>query len=154
MGVEPICRALQFAPSTYYATLARPVCQRRQRDEILKLEILRVHQSNCDGVYGAKKIWKQLSREGESYDEVGIRVDEGINKLVSQYPGQKIIVVMDNGVVKEAARLALGASGESIFHIDVAPCSISTIAVWPSDGLCAIRGLNELGHLREMEKNE
>ncbi len=86
--------------------------------------------------------------QGESYDEVGIRVDEGINKLVSQYPGQKIIVVTHNGVIKEAARLAIGSSGESIFHIDVAPCSISTIAVWPSDGLRAIRGLNELGHLR------
>ncbi len=86
--------------------------------------------------------------QGESYDEVGIRVDEGINKLVAQYPGQKIIVVTHNGVIKEAARFALGASGESIFHIDIAPCSISTIAVWPSDGLRAIRGLNELGHLR------
>jgi len=55
---------LQFAPSTYYATLARPLSQRAQRDEVLKPEILRVHQSNCDGVYGAKKIWKQLQREG------------------------------------------------------------------------------------------
>jgi putative transposase len=55
---------LQFAPSTYYAAKARPVCQRRQRDEALKPEILRVHQSSCDGVYGAKKIWKQLNREG------------------------------------------------------------------------------------------
>ena len=35
-----------------------------RRDEVLKPEILRVHQSNCDGVYGAKKIWKQLQREG------------------------------------------------------------------------------------------
>ena len=60
----PICRALQFAPSTYYATRSRPVCPRRQRDEVLKPEIVRVHRSNCDGVYGAKKVWKQLNREG------------------------------------------------------------------------------------------
>ena len=33
-------------------------------DETLKSEILRVHQSNNDGVYGAKKVWKQLNREG------------------------------------------------------------------------------------------
>ena len=39
------------------------MCQRKQRDEALKCEILRVHQSNCDGVYGAKKVWKQLNRE-------------------------------------------------------------------------------------------
>jgi len=39
------------------------VCQRKQRDEALKHEILRVRQSNCQGVYGAKKVWKQLNRE-------------------------------------------------------------------------------------------
>ena len=55
---------MQFAPSTYYATLTRPLSQRDQRDAALKLEIARVHESNCDGVYGAKKIWKQLHREG------------------------------------------------------------------------------------------
>jgi len=63
-GVEPICRALQFAPSTYYATKARLPSARQVTDETLKPEILRVHESNCDGVYGAKKIWKQLHREG------------------------------------------------------------------------------------------
>ena len=63
-GVEPICRALQFAPSTYYDTASRPPSERHVRDELLKPEIHRVHQSNCDGVYGAKKIWKQLHREG------------------------------------------------------------------------------------------
>jgi putative transposase len=62
-GVEPICRVLQFAPSTYYATRDRPPSARLVKDEVLKLEILRVHESNCDGVYGAKKIWKQLNRE-------------------------------------------------------------------------------------------
>ena len=50
-GVEPICRVLQFAPSTNYATR-----DRRLSDEAHKPEILRVHQSNCDGVYGAKKV--------------------------------------------------------------------------------------------------
>lgn len=43
--------------------MARPVCQRKQRDYALRPEIHRVHQSNCDGVYGAKKVWKQLNRD-------------------------------------------------------------------------------------------
>ncbi len=73
MGVEPICRVLHFAPSTYYASKARPVCQRKQRDEALKLEILRVYHSNCDGVYGAKKVWKQLQREGISIANCTVR---------------------------------------------------------------------------------
>ncbi|OYV63890.1 MAG: hypothetical protein B7X07_07665, partial [Actinobacteria bacterium 21-64-8] len=57
-GVEPICRVLQFAPSTYYATRGRPPSARQVSDDALKPEIVRVHESNCDGVYGAKKIWK------------------------------------------------------------------------------------------------
>ena len=42
----------------------------------------------------------------------------------------------------------VGAPSESIFHIDVSPCSITTISVWPSDGLRALRTLNERAHLR------
>ncbi|HVB01419.1 MAG TPA: IS3 family transposase, partial [Acidimicrobiales bacterium] len=61
-GVEPICRTLQFAPATYYATKSRPVCQRRIRDEVLKTEIVRVHAENF-AVYGADKVWNQLNRE-------------------------------------------------------------------------------------------
>jgi putative transposase len=60
-GVEPICTALQFAPRTY-AAKARPVSARRQHDEVLKPEIVRVHAENF-GVYGADKVWAQLNRE-------------------------------------------------------------------------------------------
>ena len=62
-GVEPICRALQFAPSTYWSAKRRPVSARSVRDEELKVEICRVHSENF-GVYGAPKIWTQLNREG------------------------------------------------------------------------------------------
>ena len=62
-GVEPICRALQFAPRTYYAAKARPVSARALRDEMLRPEIARVHADNF-GVYGAAKVWAQLNREG------------------------------------------------------------------------------------------
>lgn len=85
---------------------------------------------------------------GESYDAVGWRVDEAIDKLVAKYPHKRIVVVSHNGVIKEAVRLATGASPESIFHIDVSPCSITSISIWPSDGLRALRSANEQGHLR------
>jgi putative transposase len=49
------------------------VSQRRRRDEALKAEILRVNHSNCDGVYGAKKVWKQLQREGISTANCTVR---------------------------------------------------------------------------------
>lgn len=62
-GVEPICRTLQFAPSTYWSHKRRPVCARTMRDARLKGEITRVFNDNF-GVYGAPKIWAQLNREG------------------------------------------------------------------------------------------
>ena len=61
-GVEPICRTLQVAPSTYYAARSRPPSVRRRRDEELKPQIERVHADNF-GVYGAEKVWRQLRRE-------------------------------------------------------------------------------------------
>ena len=62
-GVEPICETLQFAPSTYYAAKKRPPSTRSIRDEKLKPEISRVHEENFS-VYGARKVWCQLHREG------------------------------------------------------------------------------------------
>ncbi len=62
-GVEPICRALQFASQTYHATKARSISARALRDAELRVEILRVYEENRR-VYGADKIWAQLNREG------------------------------------------------------------------------------------------
>jgi putative transposase len=62
-GVEPICRVLPIAPSTYYAASRRPASARAVRDAKLKGEIARVHEDNF-GVYGARKVWRQLHREG------------------------------------------------------------------------------------------
>jgi putative transposase len=62
-GVEPICRVLEIAPSTYYAAGCRPACARRVQDEQLKPAVARVHEENY-GVYGARKVWRQLNREG------------------------------------------------------------------------------------------
>jgi putative transposase len=61
-GVEPVCRVLQVAPSTYYAAAARPPCARRRRDDALKDEIRRVWDEHRQ-VYGADKVWAQLNRE-------------------------------------------------------------------------------------------
>ncbi len=62
-GVEPICAALQVAPSTYYGAKSRPPCRRRVVDEALKTDIARVFEANYR-VYGARKVWCQLNREG------------------------------------------------------------------------------------------
>jgi putative transposase len=64
-GVEPICRALQIAPSTYYAVKARQRCPsaRALRDAELLVEIGRVYDRSR-GLYGARKVWWQLRLEG------------------------------------------------------------------------------------------
>ncbi|KRB18961.1 transposase [Rhizobacter sp. Root16D2] len=67
-GVEPICRALQVAPSGYWrhaARLRHPalVPQRARRDAVLVDQVQRVHRANLQ-VYGACKVWRQLYREG------------------------------------------------------------------------------------------
>lgn len=67
-GVEPICRVLPIAPSTYYGHAARRktpalASARAKRDLALAREIRRVFEENfC--VYGARKVWRQLRREG------------------------------------------------------------------------------------------
>ncbi len=62
-GVEPICTTLQIAPSTYYAAKRRPPSARALSDATLKPELSRIHEDNF-GVYGARKLWRQLLREG------------------------------------------------------------------------------------------
>jgi putative transposase len=62
-GVEPICSVLPIAPSTYYEVRTRPPSARTIRDTELKAEITRVHRDNL-GVYGVRKVWHQLRREG------------------------------------------------------------------------------------------
>jgi putative transposase len=67
-GVEPICtvlteHGLPIAPSTYYAHVHRSATAREHRDALLLNEIRRVHAGNY-GVYGARKVWLQLNREG------------------------------------------------------------------------------------------
>ncbi len=67
-GVEPICRVLPIAPLTYYLHAARRADPEKQpvrarSDATLMIEIQRVFEANfC--VYGVRKIWRRLAREG------------------------------------------------------------------------------------------
>lgn len=67
-GIEPICAMLPIAPSTYYAHKACAAdpsrrSTRAQRDAVLRDEIQRVYDANFQ-VYGVRKVWEQLDREG------------------------------------------------------------------------------------------
>ena len=67
-GVEPICKVLPIAPSTYFARRAKQadpakLSARARRDAALRSKITRVFEQNLK-VYGARKVWLQLKREG------------------------------------------------------------------------------------------
>ena len=67
-GIEPICKVLLIAPSTYHDHVAKRLdflrlSDRAKRDEALKIEVRRVFEENFR-VYGARKVWRQLRREG------------------------------------------------------------------------------------------
>ena len=67
-GVESICTQLHIAPSTYYVHRLRRekpehLPDRIKRDQQLRVEIQRVWEENFR-VYGARKVWRQLNREG------------------------------------------------------------------------------------------
>jgi len=68
-GVEPICKLLPIAPSTFHAHAARRsdpagLPARARRDVVLATDIQRVFDANF-GVYGVRKVWRQLGREGK-----------------------------------------------------------------------------------------
>jgi putative transposase len=68
LGVEPICKLLPIAPSTYYEAISKRtdvdrLSVRARRDMAMKIEIRRVFNENFQ-VYGVRKVWRQLQREG------------------------------------------------------------------------------------------
>jgi transposase InsO family protein len=76
-GVEPICRVLPIAPSTYYETKRQqrePARRsaRARRDAELRVEIERVFDANYR-VYGTHKVWRQLNREGIAVAKCTVR---------------------------------------------------------------------------------
>ena len=85
-GVEPICKVIEIAPSTYHAHIARrarpeTAPARVKRDTLLSVEIRRVYEENFQ-VYGVRKVWRQLLREG--YDVARCTVARLMKKMALQ----------------------------------------------------------------------
>ena len=95
-GVEPICRVLTeqgvaIAPSTYYDAVkrARLVSAQELREEKLMLAIARVHHENY-GVYGARKVWLALNREGIAVARCTVERLMGVLGLEGARRGKKV----------------------------------------------------------------
>jgi putative transposase len=97
-GVEPMCRVLtehgvHIAPSTYYAAKVRPPSARSTADAALLVEIERVHSSPGigRGLYGARKVWHQLRREGFAVARCTVERLMRVNGLQGARRGRRFV---------------------------------------------------------------
>ncbi|EAA6553521.1 IS3 family transposase [Salmonella enterica subsp. diarizonae] len=93
-GVGPVCHELDIAPSTYYRHQQHRRhperrSQRVQRDDLLKPEIQRVYDEN-HSVYGVRKVWRQLLREGISVARCTVARLMTVMGLVGVRRGKKV----------------------------------------------------------------
>lgn len=79
--------------------------------------------------------------KGESFDVVSARVDAAREGLLSRFAGQTVAVVTHVTPIKLLVAQALGAPVTSIYAMELAPASISTVAWWP-DGNASLRAFN------------
>jgi putative transposase len=108
-GVEPICRVLSehgcpIAPSSYYEAKDRQPSARQARDEQLEVEILRVRKDNFQ-VYGARKVWLALNREGISVARCTIERLMRQLGLVGARRGRKIRTTLPDAAAARPADL-------------------------------------------------
>ncbi|GAA3668114.1 hypothetical protein GCM10022224_035380 [Nonomuraea antimicrobica] len=109
-GVEPICRVLTqhgcpISTSTYYAAKNRPPSPRAVRDAELDEHITRIHADNY-GVYGARKVWQQLLREGHRVARCTVERRMRVLGLQGARRGRKIrTTTPDPGHARAADRL-------------------------------------------------
>ena len=97
-GVEPICTVLPIAPSTYYERLAKwadpaRLSNRARRDAVPRPEIRRVFEENWR-VYGVRKVWRQLQREGfdvARYTVARLMRGMGIQGIIRGKPYKTIV---------------------------------------------------------------
>ena len=100
LGVEPICRTLQVAPSTYYAARARPASARSVRDAVLLPLLMALWTANYS-VYGARKLWKAAQRAGYDIGRDQVARLMGLAGLRGVRRGKRVVTTKPD---KEAGR--------------------------------------------------
>jgi transposase InsO family protein len=124
-GVEPICREFQIAPSGYYEHRAREADPERRpararRDEYLKDEIRRVYRENHE-VYGSRKVWHQMRREGCEVARCTVERLMRAEGLQGVVRGWRAHTTMRTSLVLDALEQALHdreTDGQLVHHSD------------------------------------
>jgi len=96
LGIEPICQELAVAPSSYHqhaARLADPGKRsaRARHDDELKEHIRRVHEDSF-GLYGSRKVWRQLLRDGVTIAKCTVEPHESPHSNDPESPFEELIV--------------------------------------------------------------
>jgi transposase InsO family protein len=107
-GVEPICAVVPIAPSTYYAHKARQAeptrcAARTHRDAWLRGEIRRIWQTNRR-VYGARKVWRQLRRDGTAVARCTVERLMQVEGLAGAVRGRRVRTTIPAELTAEAPR--------------------------------------------------
>lgn len=99
LGVEPICRVLQIAPATFHrhaATARNPeLASDRARQDAMDIEKIKVAHGKSRGLYGARKIWHQLRRDGHDIARCTVERLMHLHGLQGVVRGQKKTTIPD-----------------------------------------------------------
>ena len=86
---------------------------------------------------------------GESFAACSDRVTAARRRLVSRYPGERVLVVAHVTPIKILVSEAVGAPLDSLYRMELAPCSLTTLA-WFQDGNASMFSFAEAAHLRDV----
>lgn len=86
---------------------------------------------------------------GESLDQCASRIDDARRRIIATYPGETVLIVAHVTPIKVLVTKALGASIETIYRMELAPCSLTTLA-WYPDGNASMFGFSDIAHLRDV----
>lgn len=90
---------------------------------------------------------------GESLDAVKFRVERGRRRLIENHQGQRVAVIAHVTPIKIMVGIAVGAALDSVFRMELSPCSITTLA-WFPDGNASMFSFSESAHLRQVRSPE
>jgi transposase InsO family protein len=133
-GVEPICRQLPIAPSVYYESKAREadpsrLPERARRDAVLREQIERVWKENLS-VYGARKVWLALRREGVEVARCTVERLMRRMGLSGAVRGRayKVTTIVDPGATRPADRVQRNFTAQRPNQVWVA--DLTYVATW------------------------
>lgn len=86
---------------------------------------------------------------GESFEDCLARVEQARRRIVERHRGKRVVVVAHVTPIKLLVATAVGAPLQSLYRMELNPCSLTTLA-WFPDGNASMFGFSEIAHLRQV----